>query len=478
MDHRTARREARKEVQSRQELVYRVWTSIRGVQPFFPIYSHRSVVALSNHLFVDRHTRILEQFADENPVIYLSVYYVNDSYRDTVHVDPDFSRKLKAILDDGNSKLADFDSLTNTLRKDAFHFSRGKLFHNSRFPPKIAEIARFVVNYPNLRDFMVRHKWKTGQSAHEEITTQGHLYLTPIKMGISLAAMPSVSASPSLILDQQNESPKIGLNYLESMPSEIVYKIAFELDSIDLEKICSVSQRLSTMFCGEESSWFWISKLKQDADFQNVDAATLRRNYFDQERTARVTAFLNGYKLTGPGIEVRLWILMFLTGIINQDNVHPYPFDQLLTDIVEADIAPRGIVGEQFGIQKDSEGRAYPVYTGDSEYNWITKSRIEVRRLFNNHILAVLDRYFPMANQYRFTYSGMFFAPKEARLKPLFDNVFLKTFLTKLASSYWIDQNRINDALEAIHQIIVREPDPRFERWGAQLARAGDEGGQ
>lgn len=452
--------------------IYQLWTVIRGVQPFFPIYTSSIEEALIEAYMLGRHQRLLKEFASENPKLYISAYKPRVLHERGSIVGSTLEKSLESVLGFRAAKLTD---LTHVTQKLSQRISKGTrfIFVNSRDPPELVEVSRFEVNKEAL-ETLVLHV-EDRQNKAKMFWENPEFYLTPIKFKLSdPKQMVPKSSSPGAPIaavaspSPANEDAALALDYLETLPAELAFQVALDLQSADLGSICTLSKHLNELFCAEDSDWFWVTKCKRDfpqLTEQEINLVGGRRAYFKEVTRRKVEKeFGNVRSLTNT--TKMLSVLFFLTGIIDQDNIHPYPLELFLEDM---DSLGYNRIRKWYEIRTDSSGRSYPVFIGESPNeklaNFHNQQGISALAIYGR-LTAVFNKYFPETSTYRFVYAPEFFRTNvegiynESRNAShyLKDNIYTKTFLTSVGKAHWIDQSRINYALVVLRYLISKPP--------------------
>jgi hypothetical protein len=431
--------------------VYRVWANIRGVQPFFPIYARSLPVGIYQALDCSRHVRILKEFAEENPQVYVSAFRLTGDIQRPIQItDAVMAKRFRRVIFSPRGKLADFDQVTKGLPPNRFSHIGESLFVNPDSPPSMVEIARYEVILPELIKLFAETK-DTRTRIHALIDDISR-FINPLKFRLNdpNLELPK-SSSPNRDILRLDETPTaeldISLNYLESLPPELVYQIASSMKSGDLATICSTSQRLRDLFCSDDASWFWALKFKDD--FPHVllpidGSADMRRLYFKQINRSRIESVFSATRISRHNYVV-FDIILFLTGLINKTNVHPYPFSLLMEDMKKIGYDS---INSYFEFAKDPSGREYPKL---NELGRLCFNRPEFSASILELLRNVLKTLFPDSDSYRFVYSPLFFRDTVYTTR---QNIYEKTFLRAFDNAYLVDQTKIDYSLEAVRFII------------------------
>jgi hypothetical protein len=465
----------------REELgtVYQVWTIIRGVQPFFPIYAYSLTMALAVHMRLPRHQRILREFAAENPRVYVSAFKLAYPSQFTRDMPEDLYTSVYDVLQNESARLSELQELTVSLPPQKLVVHRRTSYFNASAPPKMVEIARFEVNVAAVEAYFASDLAKLP--LYERFETNLEKYATPVNFRLG-KAQPQSASPGQPITTNPSEEPEVGLNYLENIPPELAFQVALNLESQDLARICTISTTLNGLFCSEDSGWFWAAKLKKDfPELPGYNPSVAKDVYFTKIQSLNLEAQFGSFKLYDS--PRRLFnVLLFLTGVINQDGVHPYPLDLMVDELQQIgyDRLPQGLP-----IKTDSTGRTYPALDTRLE-NLTAQGRLvgSITLRTWKIMKRALDQYFPEDSSYRFVYSPEFFG--DNTINTLRRKVYEKTFLTVADGHYWVDQSRINYGLAAIRFIVAarennHDPVNRVLPFEAphmefQWPRAGDEG--
>lgn len=460
----------------REELgtVYQVWTIIRGVQPFFPIYAYSLTMALAVHLRLPRHKRILREFADENPRVYVSAFKLVDPSQFSRDMPAELSTRLNDVLQNESAKLSELQELTNSLPHQKLVVNSRTSYLNSSAPPKMVEITRFEVDIAAVDAYFASDLAKLP--LYERFETNLEKYATPINF--RLGKVQPQSASPGQpIATNPSEEPEVGLNYLENIPPELAFQVALNLESQDLARICTISTTLNGLFCSEDSGWFWAAKLQKDfPELLGYNASVAKDIYFTKVQSLNLEAQFKSFKLYDSPTRI-FNILLFLTGVINEDGVHPYPFDLMIDELQQIGY---GRLPQGLPIKTDSTGRTYPALDTRLENLTARGNLLGSITLRTWKIMKrALDQYFLEGSSYRFVYSPEFFG--DNTIRTLRSKVYEKTFLTVADGHYWVDQSRINYGLAAIRFIVAAGEKAVMRNLfdandQAQWPRAGDEG--
>ncbi len=456
----------------RQDTICQLWTVIRGVQPFFPIYTFSIEGALVWTYMLQRHQRILREFAAEHPKVYISLYKSRIPYKFASIVGSTLEQSLESVLQNRDAKLADLANVTKEL---SYRISQGSrfVFVNPRDPPELVEISRFEVNVDTFHTLVSQ---VSGVKKLVKIFTENpEFYLTPVKFKLSdpKQTVPKSSSPGGQIVVTDTASPinedaTLGLDYLETLPAELAFQVALNLESGDLGSICTLSKHLNELFCADDSDWFWVAKSKRDfpqLTDEEIHVAGGRRTYFREVTNRRIEKEFGSVKTLTDTTKM-LSVLFFLTGIINENNTHPYPLELFLEDM---DHLGYSRIRKWYEIRKDSSGRSYLVFIGESptERLSIYNMRLGISAFSIYGLLTtVLNRHFPDTSSYRFVYAPEFFRTNieglytETRNASQYvkDNIYSRIFLTEVGKALWIDQSSMNYALSVLRYLVAKQP--------------------
>ncbi len=453
---------------------YQVWTIIRGVQPFFPVYSYSLAKALAGQLRLPRHQRILREFAAEHPRVYISAFKLADPSQFIRGMSKELSASFQALLLEESAKLSDLQELTAALPPKKIVTDSNSRYFNLGAPPEMVEIARFEVNVAAVEAYFASDL--ANLPLYERFETHMEKYVTPINFRLGKAQPQSASPGQPIAANPP-ETPEIGLNYLENIPPELAFQVALNLESQDLARICTVSTTLNGLFCSEGSDWFWAAKLQKDfPELPGYNASVAKDVYFTKIQSLNLEAQFGSFKLYGSPRRI-FNVLLFLSGVINENGIHPYPFDQLIDELQQIGYDR---LREGLSIKTDSTGRTYPAVDTRLE-NLTAQGRFvgSITMRTWNILKRALDQYFPEGGSYRFVYSPEFFGNNTINV--LRRKIYEKTFLTVADGHYWVEQARINYGLAAIRFIVAAHKNlvARALPFGfddMQQPRAGDEG--